>query len=337
MDAIGRMFRVGVLGESHGECVGTLIGGCPAGLEFPLGRMKGDLERRKGGKKGGTPRKESDEPKIMSGVFEGKTTGAPILILFENRNADSSGYEKLKDTPRPSHADFSAYKKYGGFADYRGGGHFSGRLTAGLVAAGAIAKELLAKVKIEARIMEIGGMDAEEGKATPEIEALIEKAVKEGDSVGGIIECRVKGVPAGLGEPFFDSLESLVSHAAFAIPGIKGVEFGAGFSCASMKGSELNDSIVDKSGKTAKNDSGGINGGISNGNELVFRVAVRPAASIGKKQETVDLKSGKRAEISVGGRHDACIALRVPVVLEAVAAIVLADLMMLEGKLNRVA
>lgn len=337
MNTIGRMFRVSVLGESHGECVGVLMDGCPAGLEFPFSLLESGLGRRRAGGKGATPRKEADEPRIMSGVFEGKTTGAPILVLFGNAQADSSAYDKLRDTPRPSHADFVSSVKYGGFADFRGGGHFSGRLTAGLVAAGAVAKALLREMGIHARIVEAGGMRIEgEPLQNPAFVEALDSAVGEGDSLGGIVECRVSGVPAGLGEPFFDSLESAISHAVFSVPGIKGIEFGAGFSCAKMRGSEFNDAIMGASGKTETNNSGGINGGISNSNELVFRVAVRPAASIAKMQETVNLETGEKTEISIGGRHDACIVLRVPVVLESVCAMVLLDMMMLEGKVKRV-
>ncbi|MBN2121839.1 chorismate synthase [Candidatus Micrarchaeota archaeon] len=337
MNTIGRMFRVSVLGESHGKCVGALIDGCPAGLEFPSALIEAELGRRKSGAKGTTARRESDEPMVMSGVFNGKTTGAPILILFENADADSSSYEKLKNTPRPSHADFASMKKYGRFADYRGGGHFSGRLTAGIVAAGAIAKSLLSKMEVRAHVIEAGGVKINgEPMEDSGFVDVLDSAIEEGDSLGAIVECRVSGVPAGLGEPFFDSLESAISHVAFSLPGIKGVEFGAGFSCARMRGSEFNDAIVDASGKTSTNNSGGINGGIGNSNELVFRVAVRPAASINKLQETVDLETGKKTEISIGGRHDACIALRVPVVLEAACAIVLLDMMLLEGKMKRV-
>lgn len=328
MNTIGRIFRVSVLGESHGGCVGVLVDGCPAGLEISPGIMEADLGRRRGGGRGATARREADVPIIKSGVFNGKSTGAPILVLFENRDMDSSEYEKTRDAPRPSHADLSARQKYGGFNDYRGGGHFSGRLTAGLVAAGAVAKKLLGRVKVEARVLEAGG--------SADINDAVGKARKEGDSVGGIVECRISGIPPGLGEPFFDSAESLLGHVAFSIPAVKGVEFGAGFAGAGMRGSAFNDSIVDREGKTATNNSGGINGGITNGNEIVFRVAIRPTASIPKEQKTVDLKSGRESTISVSGRHDACIALRVPVVLEAVSAIVLADLMLIEQKIKRV-
>ncbi len=321
MNTFGTAFRVSILGESHGECIGILVDGCTAGLPLSASDFSSDIARRKPGAKGTTPRKEDDIPQIKSGVFNGKATGAPILILFENKNADSSAYEKIKDTPRPGHADFAAKMKYGGFNDYRGSGHFSGRLTLALVAAGVIAKKVLKGVKIGARVLETGD---------------VEKAAKEGDSVGGTVECRAGGLPAGLGEPFFNSAESLISHVAFSIPAIKGIEFGAGFSSAKMLGSECNDEILNADGKTKTNNAGGINGGITNGNELVFRVAVKPTSSVSKEQRTVNLKTGNAERMTVEGRHDACIALRVPVVLEAAAAIALADMMLMEQKIPRV-
>jgi chorismate synthase len=328
MNRFGRLFRISMLGESHGECVGVLIDGVPAGLKISPGDFRKDLERRRPGAKGTTPRKESDSPIIKSGVFKGRATGAPLLILFENGNVDSSAYEKLKDTPRPGHADLVARQKFGGFNDYRGGGHFSGRLTAALVAAGVVAKKLVAPATIKAEILEAGG--------TSDIESAVEEAIGENDSIGGLVGCSVKNLPAGLGEPFFDSAESLISHAVFSIPAIKGIEFGAGFAGCAMKGSEFNDDIIDAEGRTATTNSGGINGGITNGNEIVLRVAVRPTSSVGKGGRTVDLKSGKQVDIKIGGRHDACIALRVPVVLEAVVAVVLADLLLIEQKIPRI-
>lgn len=328
MNTFGRMFRVNILGESHGECVGVLIDGCPAGLRLSENDFVEDLDRRKPGMEGTTARKEKDKARIMSGVFKGRTTGAPLLILFENKDINSNSYKKIKNTPRPGHADFVAMKKFGGFTDYRGGGHFSGRLTAALVAAGVIAKKLLKKIEINAKLVEVGG--------SKEIKKNIENALKEGDSIGGIVECRVSDLPTGLGEPFFDSVESLLAHAVFSIPAIKGIEFGTGFGCSEMKGSECNDEIINADGKTRTNNSGGISGGISNGNEVVFRIAVKPTSSISKKQKSFDFGTNKETEISIEGRHDACIALRVPVILEAVTAIVFADLMMLEQRIPRV-
>ena len=329
MNSFGRIFRVHIFGESHGESVGIIIDGCPAGLLLSLEDFIPDLERRKGGtQKGTTPRQEEDLPIFKSGLFNGKTTGAPITILFENKNIRSSDYEKLRDIPRPGHADFVARKKAGGYEDYRGSGHFSGRLTVALVAAGVIAKKLLNQVKIISTILEIGGeTDLEKG---------LQKAIDAKDSIGGIIECRTNGLPIGLGEPFFDSVESIMSHVVFAIPAVRAIEFGTGFAAAKMFGSEHNDAIEDMNGKTRTNHAGGVVGGLTNGNELVFRIAIKPTSSTPKEQNTLNWESGKVETVSVKGRHDLCIALRVPVILEAVTAIVLADLMMTEQKIPRI-
>lgn len=329
MNSIGRIFRIHIIGESHGECVGVIIDGCPAGLPIAVTDFEKDLERRKGGtQKGTTPRKEDDIPLIKTGVFNGKTTGAPITILFENNNTRSGDYEKQKAIPRPGHADFTAGVKYGGYEDFRGGGHFSGRLTVGLVAAGVIAKKLLQAAIPVAHILEIGGES--------DIEKGLQKAIDQKDSIGGIVECRVSGLPVGLGEHFFDSVESVLAHAVFSIPAIKGIEFGAGFSAARMFGSDHNDPILDATGKTGSNHAGGVVGGITNGNELVFRVAVKPTSSTPKEQTTWNKETERLDTLSVKGRHDLCIALRVPVVLEAVTAVVLADLMLLEQKINKI-
>ncbi len=332
MNQFGRLFRISILGESHGECAGLLVDGCPAGLSLSQEDFKIDIDRRKPGAKGTTPRVEDDIPLLKSGIFNGKTTGAPLLILFENKNTRSQDYEKKRDFPRPGHADFVAHKKFGGFEDYRGGGHFSGRLTVALVAAGVIAKKILATAKdniqIKASITEIGGeTDQEKG---------LQKAIDAKDSVGGIVECKASGLATGLGEPFFDSLESLISHAVFAIPAIRGIEFGTGFAAAKMFGSQHNDSIINMDGKTETNHAGGIVGGISNGNEIVFRVAVKPTSSTPQNQHTLNWHSGELETFSVKGRHDLCIALRVPVILEAVTAMVLADAMLLEQRVNRI-
>lgn len=329
MNSFGRIFRVNVFGESHGESVGVNIDGIPAGIPLKQEDFLYDLGRRKAGAKGTTPRKEDDLPFLKSGVFNDHTTGAPITILFENNNTRSADYAKLREFPRPGHADFVATQKFGGFEDYRGGGHFSGRLTLNLVAAGVIAKKILGdKIQVNAVLKEVGGFaDAEEGLAA---------AIAAKDSVGGIVECTVDGLPIGLGEPFFDSVESNIAHAAFAIPAIKGIEFGAGFAAAKMKGLEHNDPIIDASGKTATNNAGGIVGGITNGNQLVFRVAVKPTSSTPKDQQTLNISSGEVETFSVKGRHDLCIALRVPVVLEAITAMVLADFMMLEMRVPRI-
>ena len=328
MNSFGRIFKINIYGESHGNQVGVLIDGCPAGLPISDEDFTSDLQRRKSGAKGTTPRIEDDIPNIESGVFNGFTTGAPILISFQNKNTKSEDYKDLFNFPRPGHADFTAKMKYGGYNDYRGGGHFSGRLTLGLVAAGVIAKKLIKPVSINARLIEAGGES--------DVEKAIDNAIKNEDSIGGIVECRTEDISVGLGEPFFDSVESLLSHVVFSIPAIKGIEFGSGFQAAKMFGSEHNDQLIDASGKTLTNFAGGINGGITNGNPLVFRVAVKPTASISKTQQTINLKTGQKEELKIKGRHDVCIALRVPVILEAVTSIVLADLMLLEQKLPRV-
>lgn len=328
MNTFGSNLRVSMYGESHGKQVGVLIDGCPAGLPITEDDFTHDLMRRKSGAKGTTPRIEEDKPEIFSGVFNGKTTGAPLLIAFENKNTKSEDYQQLQNFPRPGHADFTAKFKYGGYNDYRGGGHFSGRLTLGLVAAGVIAKKLIHPLTIQANLIEAGG--------EKNIENAIDNAIKKNDSIGGIVECKAQQVPVGLGEPFFNAVESLISHIVFAIPAVKGIEFGAGFNAAKMFGSEHNDDLIDTSGKTATNFAGGINGGITNGNFLVFRVAVKPTSSIAKQQNSINLKSGKMEKLEVKGRHDACIALRVPVVVEAATALVLADLMLTEQKIPKV-
>ena len=329
MNTIGRIFRVSIFGESHGECVGVNIDGCPAGLPLEVQDFSTDIERRKGGtQKGTTPRKEDDLPIFKSGIFNNTTTGAPITILFENNNTRSGDYEKQRAVPRPGHADFVASRKFGGFEDYRGGGHFSGRLTVALVAAGVVAKKLLRNIQVAAHIKEIGGeADVEKG---------LQRAIDAKDSIGGIVECRVTGLPLGLGEPFFDSVESVLAHAVFAIPAVRGIEFGTGFTAAKMFGAEHNDAIEDNSGKTRTNHAGGILGGITNGNELVFRIAIKPTSSTPKEQQTLNIQTGAVEAFSVKGRHDLCIALRVPVVLEAVTALVLADMLLLEQRVARI-
>ena len=325
MNSFGKNFRVQIFGQSHGDYVGCTIDGCPAGIPLTINDFLPDLERRKPGAKGTTPRKEDDLPEIISGVFNDHSSGAPITILFKNSNTRSADYEKRREVPRPGHADFVANKKFKGFEDYRGGGHFSGRLTVAIVAAGVIAKKCIEKygqnkITIESILTEIGGeKDLDKG---------LQKAIDAKDSIGGIVECNVKNLPVGIGEPFFDSVESMISHAVFSIPAVKGIEFGAGFAAAKMFGSEHNDAIINKEGATATNYAGGITGGISNGNDLVFRIVVKPTSSTPKEQQTLNMESGNVEPFSVKGRHDLCIALRVPVILEAVTAMVIADLMM---------
>ena len=333
MNNFGTFFRVNIFGESHGPSVGITIDGCPAGIAIAEADFLTDIERRKGGiQPGTTPRKEDDIPIFLSGMFNGKTTGAPLTIIFQNNNTRSADYEKQRDVPRPGHADFTASQKFGGFEDYRGGGHFSGRLTVCLVAAGVVAKKILKlageNITCSAQLTEAGG--------ETDIDKAITKAMEAGDSIGGIVECVVKNLPAGLGEPFFDSAESLISHAAFAIPAVKGIEFGSGFSAAKMFGSQHNDAIQNDTGKTITNNSGGISGGITNGNDLVFRIAVKPTSSTPKEQQTFNKASGEIEPFSVKGRHDLCIALRVPVVLESITAIVFADLLFAQQHVKRI-
>jgi len=329
VNSFGRLFRVSIFGESHGESVGITIDGCPAGLSLQATDLLPDLERRKGGMhKGTTPRQETDFPIFKSGLFNNKTTGFPLTILFENNNTRSEDYNKQRSIPRPGHADWVANQKFGGNEDYRGGGHFSARLTTGLVAAGAIAKKLMPGLQIVAAVTEIGGdKDTEKG---------LQKAIEAKDSVGGIVECRVSGMPVGLGEPYFDSIEAVLSHMLFSIPAVRGVEFGTGFAAAAMYGSAHNDAILDNTGKTRTNHAGGVVGGISNGNELVFRLAVKPTSSTSKTQHSLNWETGTTEDFSIKGRHDLCVALRAPVIVEAVTAIVLADFMLLEQKIKRV-
>jgi len=346
MNTFGDKFRVSIFGTSHGSCIGVTIDGMLPGMPLSEADFRDDLARRKAGALGTTPRIESDEPEIVSGVYEGRTTGAPLTILFRNENTRSGDYESFRKNPRPGHADFTANLKYGGFNDPRGGGAFSGRMTLGIVAAGVVAKKLLHFARINASLIEVGGE-----KDSSRWTAALEAARSEGDSLGGVVECIVEGLPVGLGEPFWDSVESRIAHAVFAIPGVRGIEFGDGFAAARMKGSEHNDLFPEheccKDGgeehechchdgeeehegchchgeegghcchhkqpqPPLTNHAGGINGGITNGNPVVFRVAFKPTASI--------------AKAGIPGRHDTCFALRCPVIVEAMAALVLVDL-----------
>jgi chorismate synthase len=321
MNSFGRIFRISIFGESHGCCTGVCIDGCPPGIALSETDFEYDMSRRRSGAAGTTPRTEADIPRIMSGVFNGYATGSPIVLMIENSNTRSGDYAQFCEVPRPGHADFVAGKKYKGFADYRGGGHFSGRLTAGLVAAGVVAKKIIAPVTVGSKILEIGG--------SAEWDNIIAECVEAHDSVGGIVECTVSGVPVGWGEPFFDGVESMIAHIVFAIPAVKGIEFGSGFAAARMRGSEHNDAFCGRDGTTATNHAGGINGGIANGNAIVFRTAVKPTSSIARPQQTANMLTGETVTLVTPGRHDACIALRIPPVLEAAAAIVVADLKMM--------
>lgn len=344
MNTFGNKFRISIFGESHGPYIGVTVDGVLPGLPLKEEDFSEDLKRRKAGAPGTTPRIEADVPEIISGVCDGHTTGAPLTLLFRNENTRPADYEQFRQHPRPGQADFTANLKFGGYNDLRGGGHFSGRVTLGVVAAGVIAKKMLYFLRFYSRLTEVGGL----ADATRWPDAL-KAAAAEGDSLGGVVECVVEGLPIGLGEPFWDSVESLVSHAVFAIPGVRGIEFGDGFAAARMKGSEHNDLFPGhqcchgEAGHECHHDepehqcchgeageghhccgrhkrpqppvtnhAGGVNGGITNGNALVFRVAFKPTSSI--------------AKAGIPGRHDVCFALRCPVIVEAMAAIVLADL-----------
>ena len=346
MNTFGRKFRVSIFGESHGEAIGVVLDGVPAGLELSEEDFVKDIDRRRSGAKGTTPRKESDKPQIVSGVFEGHTTGAPLTILFRNENTKSQDYSLFAAMPRPGHADLTAALKWDDCQDPRGGGHFSGRLTLPVVAAGVVAKKIIADAtilddtpcnEISARIVELGGIPAETSaqEGDPCLSDIqktwqdaIDVAIKEGDSLGAVIECTVPDIDPGYGEPFWDSVESVLAHGVFSIPGVRGVEFGDGFKAAAMKGSQHNDPIG-ADGRPVRNGAGGINGGITNGAPIVFRAAFKPTSSIRKAQETFNFATGKMDSLEVPGRHDVCFALRAPVVVEAVTAITLADLIMI--------
>ncbi len=322
MNSFGDKFRVTIWGESHGVEIGVSLDGVPAGIPLCEADFSADLDRRRSGAKGSTPRRESDSPTIVSGLFKQYTTGAPLTVVFKNESTRSGDYGNLTTHFRPSHADRVAAVKYGGFNDYRGGGHFSGRLTLPFTAAGVVAKRILGdNYKFSSSIVELGGSSNKE-----KFNEIIDRAIASHDSVGGIIECRVKGVKTGLGEPFFDSVESKIAHLLFSVPAVKGVEFGAGFDSARMCGSENNDPILNAQGKTSTNHAGGINGGISNGNEIVVRVAVKPTPSISREQQTYNSATNNVETLVIKGRHDAAIVVRAGVVIEAAVAIALADL-----------
>lgn len=329
MNTFGRKYRVSIFGESHGELIGVVLDGVPAGLELSEDDFVQDVLRRKSGAKGTTPRIEADQPCIVSGVFEGHTTGAPLTVTFRNTNTHSSDYSLFAAMPRPGHADLTAALKWDDCQDPRGSGHFSGRLTLPIVAAGVVAKKILKDATmldetpcsaVNARIVELGGISDQE-----QWQDAIDQAIREGDSLGAVIECTVPDIDPGYGEPFWDSVESQIAHAVFAIPGVRGIEFGDGFKAAAMKGSEHNDPIGED-GRPVKNGAGGANGGITNGAPISFRVAFKPTSSIRKAQQTFNFQTGDMDTLEVPGRHDVCFALRAPVVVEAMTAIVLADL-----------
>lgn len=331
MNTFGRKFRVSIFGESHGELIGVVLDGVPAGLELSEQDFEQDILRRKSGAKGTTPRIEDDMPQLVSGVFEGHTTGAPLTVVFKNNNTRSSDYSQFAAMPRPGHADLTAAFKWDDCQDPRGGGHFSGRLTLPVVAAGVVAKKMLADLTIldETPVREISAQIVELGGLSEGWQEAIEKAMAEGDSLGAVVECTVPEIEPGYGEPFWDSVEATLAHAIFSIPGVRGIEFGDGFQAARMMGSEHNDPIG-PDGRPVKNGAGGVNGGITNGAPLKFRVAFKPTSSISKAQQTFNFATGEMDTLEVKGRHDACFALRTPVVVEAMTAIVLADLVLLK-------
>ena len=343
MNTFGRKFRVSIFGESHGELIGVVIDGVPAGLVLSEQDFEKDILRRKSGAKGTTPRIEADKPMIVSGVFEGHTTGAPLTIVFRNTNTHSSDYSLFADMPRPGHADLTAAIKWDDCHDPRGGGHFSGRLTLPIVAAGVVAKKILKDLTmldenpcnaVQASIVELGGIALGDVSASLDMadaelplawKEAIDAAIKEGDSLGAVVECTVPNIDPGYGEPFWDSVESYLAHAVFAIPGVRGLEFGDGFAATAMRGSEHNDPIGEE-GRPTKNGAGGINGGITNGAPIRFRVAFKPTSSIRRAQQTYNFATGQMESLEIPGRHDVCFALRAPVVVEAMTAIVLTDI-----------
>ena len=350
MNTFGRKFRVTVFGESHGEAVGVVLDGVPAGLELCEADFEKDILRRKSGAKGTTPRLESDRPQILSGVFEGHTTGAPLAIIFRNEDVKSQDYAQFAAMPRPGHADLTAALRWDDCNDPRGGGHFSGRMTLPVVAAGVVAKKILADAtildetpcsEINAQLVELGGiplplLDAQSlhdgsdavADMPDEWKDELERAAAEGDSLGAVIECTVPAIDPGYGEPFWDSIESQIAHAVFAIPGVRGVEFGDGFEAAAMMGSQHNDPIGPDA-RPIKNGAGGVNGGLTNGAPIVFRVAFKPTSSISRAQQTFNFVTGETDTLKIKGRHDVCYALRCPVVVEAMTAIALADFALL--------
>lgn len=358
-NSIGKLFTITSYGESHGKCIGVIVDGCPAGLAVAEADIQQEVDKRRPGEgPAATDRREKDRVEILSGISDGHTTGAPICLLVRNEDVDDTDYEKIRGKLRPGHADYTAYVKYGGYHDWRGGGRFSGRITAGFVMAGAIAKKALSTIGTEiiAHTVAIGGITAgkasydeikkavdnplrcADAAASKRMTDLIAEVKKEGDSLGGIIEGIAVNVPVGLGEPVFDNLDGELAKALLAIPAVKGVEFGTGFTSARMKGSQNNDPFRVEGGRviTTTNNSGGINGGISNGMPLVVRVAVKPTSSIAIEQATVDIKKMENTTVTISGRHDVCIVPRAVVVVEAMMAVTLCDFAMRAGIIPRV-
>ena len=349
----GQSLKLSVFGQSHGEAIGVTLDGFPAGMEIDMDRLLAEMARRAPGQSAlTTARKEPDAPEFLSGVLNGKTTGQPICIMIRNTNQRSRDYGDGVDLVRPGHADYTGHVRYFGHEDWRGGGSFSGRLTAPLVAAGALCSQWLEQqgVNVACHIQQLGDVkDASFMNADPaadysymkkmhlpvltagldaQMEAAAMAAREECDSIGGVIECMVTGLPAGLGAPFFDSVESEISHLMFSVPAVKAVEFGEGFGFASLRGSQANDAFRMADGQvvTETNHSGGINGGITNGMPVIFRCAIRPTPSIAQKQQTISLKTGENAELEIHGRHDPCILPRAVPVIEAMTAIAILDL-----------
>jgi chorismate synthase len=360
-NSIGKALVFTCFGESHGACIGAVVDGCPAGLPLTEKDVQAEVDKRRPGLTAvSTPRREEDRVELLSGVCRGHTTGAPICLIIRNRDVESKGYEQIRDKPRPGHADYTAYVKYGGHSDYRGGGRFSGRVTAAYVMAGAVAKKLLSVIGVEvlAHTVQVGEVKVSREVAYDEVrrdvyqnpvrcavpetavsmEKEILKAAKEGDSVGGIVEAVALNVPVGLGEPIFDSLDSEIAKMMFNVPAVKGVEFGAGFHAASLKGSENNDPYAVRKGRvvTLSNNAGGILGGISTGMSVVLKVAFKPTSSISKRQKTVDLSRMEETEIELSGRHDPCVVPRAVPVVESCLAFVLADHAIRSGKIPKV-
>lgn len=331
MNSFGRIFRLTIFGESHGPYIGINIDGVPAGIPLCEKDFEQDLKRRNPASAFLTERKETDIPKIISGIFNGKTTGAPLTIIFENKDVDSSFYYKIEDSPRPSHVDFVAKIKYKGFNDFRGSGMFSARLTVALVAAGVIAKKILKDIEIESKVIEVGG----EKYPSKEAELILQKAKDEGDTLGGIVETKILNLPIGVGEPFFDGLESYLSHILFSIPSIKAISFGLGIEASKLAGSQYIDILENSNGKTRTNNSGGINGGISNGNDIIFSCFFRPPSSMKKVSETINLKTNEKTFISFEGRFDIAPVLRAPVIVESASAVALVDLIMTKNAIFR--
>ena len=352
----GQHIHLSIFGESHGPMIGAVIDGLPSGFTIDEAQIAAEMDRRSArGKDLATPRKEADRVRIVSGYFNGKTTGTPLTGIIENGNTHSSDYEKTKNKMRPGHADYTAFLRYGGFQDYRGGGHFSGRLTAPMVFAGAVAKQILAQkvpaLSVGSRIVQIGqvrdssvlgpkdyaalqyadaGFPVVDGTLKEALIREITEARAQKASVGGIVEGYITGVPGGLGSPIFDNVESRLASFLFAIPAVKGVSFGSGFDISGMRGSEANDAFRMEDGHvvTATNHNGGINGGITNGMPIVFRVAFKPTPSIAQTQATIDMATRENTELAIQGRHDPCIVIRALPVVESAAALCLLDLMM---------